>query len=167
VTSLGTWLLRVRGKHRSQDPRGRTLEAEARRHPALSQRRRGTWKRMQEASHPRRDPSIQAPRYSAQWCGRPNSRAMDLGTVRSMIDRDSHVPPWMQLAEILRERIRNGEITNRLPGERSLQQEFGLAPVTIRKAVRKLADEGIVRTTPGMGSFVVKPSPSPDSGFGA
>ena len=89
---------------------------------------------------------------------------MYMGTVRCMIDRDSHVPPWMQLAEILRDRIRKGEITNRLPGERSLQQEFGLAPVTIRKAVRKLAEEGIVQTTPGMGSFVVKASPEPDSG---
>lgn len=81
-----------------------------------------------------------------------------------MIDRDSHVPPWVQLAEILRERIRNGKITNRLPGERSLQQEFGLAPVTIRKAVRKLTEEGIVRTTPGMGSFVVRASPEAESG---
>ena len=86
-----------------------------------------------------------------------------MGTVRCMIDRDSHVPPWVQLAEILRERIRKGEITNRLPGERSLQQEFGLAPVTIRKAVRKLAEEGIVQTTPGMGSFVVRDSLKPDS----
>jgi len=50
----------------------------------------------------------------------------------------------------------NGEITNQLPGERSLQQEFGLAPVAIRKTARKLAAERIVRATPGMGSFVVK-----------
>lgn len=76
-----------------------------------------------------------------------------------MIDRDSHIPPWMQLAEILRQRIRDGVITSRLPGERTLQQEFGLAPVTIRKAIRKLADEGIVTTTPGMGTFVVRHDP--------
>jgi len=37
---------------------------------------------------------------------------------------------------------RLGEITSRLPGERALQQEFGLAPVTIRKAVHRLRDEG-------------------------
>ena len=46
--------------------------------------------------------------------------------------------------------------TSRLPGERALQQEFGLAPVTIRKAVRQLRDEGLVRTTPGWGTYVVK-----------
>jgi DNA-binding GntR family transcriptional regulator len=48
------------------------------------------------------------------------------------------------------------KITSRLPGERALQQEFGLAPVTIRKAVHQLRDEGLVRTTPGWGTYVVK-----------
>ena len=65
-------------------------------------------------------------------------------------------PPWVQLAAILRSRIASGEITSRLPGERALQQEFGLAPVTIRKAVHQLRDEGLVRTTPGWGTYVVK-----------
>ncbi len=72
-----------------------------------------------------------------------------------IINRDSPDPPWVQLAAILRERIRSGEITNRLPGERALQQEFGLAPVTIRKAIHALRDEGLVRTTPGWGTYVV------------
>jgi DNA-binding GntR family transcriptional regulator len=87
---------------------------------------------------------------------------MSLGTVRPMIDRDSHIPPWQQLAAILRERIRTGQITVRLPGERSLQQEFGLALITVRKAVRKLADDGLVVTTPGMGTYVVKRDPPPE-----
>ena len=73
-----------------------------------------------------------------------------------MIDRDTPDPPWVQLAAILRSRIACGEITSRLPGERALQQEFGLAPVTIRKAVRQLREEGLVRTTPGWGTYVVK-----------
>lgn len=69
------------------------------------------------------------------------------------------MPPMMKLREIIREQIRKGEITNRLPGGRSLQREFGLAPVTTRKAVRKLAEEGLVQTTPGMRAFVVEDSP--------
>ena len=73
-----------------------------------------------------------------------------------MMDRDAPDPPWVQLAAILRTRIASGEITNRLPGERAMQQEFGLAPVTIRKAVRQLREEGLVRTTPGWGTYVVK-----------
>ncbi len=73
-----------------------------------------------------------------------------------MIDRESPDPPYVQLAAILRARIDAGEITSRLPGERALQQEFGLAPVTIRKAVRLLRDEGLVRTVPGMGTYVAR-----------
>ncbi|MFY9933305.1 MAG: winged helix-turn-helix domain-containing protein [Streptosporangiaceae bacterium] len=65
-------------------------------------------------------------------------------------------PPWIQLAAILRSRIASGEITSRLPGERALQQEFGLAPVTIRKTVHQLRDEGLVRTTPSWGTCVIK-----------
>jgi DNA-binding GntR family transcriptional regulator len=73
-----------------------------------------------------------------------------------MIDREVPEPPYVQLAAILRARIESGEITSRMPGERALQHEFGLAPVTIRKAVRLLRDEGLVRTVSGMGTYVVK-----------
>ena len=73
-----------------------------------------------------------------------------------MIDREAAEPPYVQLAAILRARIEAGEITSRVPGERALQQEFDLAPVTIRKAVRLLRDEGLVRTVPGWGTYVVK-----------
>jgi DNA-binding GntR family transcriptional regulator len=52
-----------------------------------------------------------------------------------MIGRDSADPPWVQLAAILRARIASGEITARLPGERALRQEFGLAPIMNRKAM--------------------------------
>ena len=75
-----------------------------------------------------------------------------------MIDREVPEPPYVQLAAILRARIESGEITSRRPGERALQQEFGLAPATIRKAVRLLRDEGLVRTVSGMGTYVVKSS---------
>ena len=57
-----------------------------------------------------------------------------------MISRDSEVPPWRQLAGILRDRIMSGEYTGRLPGERHLAQEYGLALVTVRKAVHLLRD---------------------------
>jgi len=71
-----------------------------------------------------------------------------------MIDEDDPRPPWVQLADSLRERIRTGEITGRLPSERTIHEESGLAPVTIRKAIRKLRDEGLVVTVNGRGSFV-------------
>lgn len=73
-----------------------------------------------------------------------------------MIDKDDPRPAYVQLADILRARIASGAITSRLPSERDLQQEFGSAPMTVRKAVRLLVEEGIVTTVAGRGSFVVK-----------
>lgn len=71
-----------------------------------------------------------------------------------MIDEDDPRPPWVQLADSLRERIASGELTGRLPSEKTINQEMGLAPTTIRKAIRKLRDEGLVVTVTGRGSFV-------------
>lgn len=55
---------------------------------------------------------------------------------------------------ILRARIASGEITARLPSERDLHQEFGVTPMTARKAGRLLADEGLVVTVTGRGTYV-------------
>jgi DNA-binding GntR family transcriptional regulator len=73
-----------------------------------------------------------------------------------MISRDDPRPVYAQLADILRARIASGAITGRLPSERELQQEFGTAPMTSRKAIRMLADEGLVTTVAGRGTFVVR-----------
>jgi len=76
------------------------------------------------------------------------------------IDYESADPPYRQLAAILRQRIEDGEITARLPGEKDLVTEFGMALATVRKAVRVLRDDGLVRTVPGWGTYVVKPEDS-------
>jgi GntR family transcriptional regulator len=71
-----------------------------------------------------------------------------------IISEDDPRPAYVQLAAILRARIASGEITARLPSERDLHQEFGVAPMTARKAVRLLADEGLVVTVTGRGTYV-------------
>ena len=73
---------------------------------------------------------------------------------RVSIDHGAADPPYRQLAAILRGRIESGEITARLPGEKDLQQEYGLALATVRKAVKVLRDDGLVRTVPGWGTYV-------------
>lgn len=73
-----------------------------------------------------------------------------------MIDVEDSRPPWVQLADILRAQIKSGEITGRVPSERTLHETYGLAPVTIRKAIRALRDEGLVETRDGWGTFIVK-----------
>jgi GntR family transcriptional regulator len=74
------------------------------------------------------------------------------------IDLRSREPSYLQLAAALRERIESGEIRpeEALPSITYLVQETGLAVGTVRKAIKVLADEGLVVTVPGRGSFVTK-----------
>jgi DNA-binding GntR family transcriptional regulator len=71
-----------------------------------------------------------------------------------MISEDDPRPAYVQLRDILKARIESGEITARLPSERDLHNEFGLAPMTVRKAVRLLRDEGLVVVVTGRGVYV-------------
>lgn len=72
------------------------------------------------------------------------------------IDWDSPEPLYRQLAARLREAIERGEYTARIPSEPSLAQQTGLARQTVRKAVRLLAEEGLVTRVPGKGTYVSK-----------
>ena len=74
------------------------------------------------------------------------------------IDREGPVPPYRQIAAILRGRIVNGDIPagRRIPSLVELEAEFSVARDTLRKAVGTLKDEGLVETVTGMGVFVVE-----------
>jgi GntR family transcriptional regulator len=74
------------------------------------------------------------------------------------IDHDSDVPVYLQLAGILRSQIESGELAPRrpLPSIRTLQQRYGVADGTAKKAVGILRGEGLVRTVTGKGVYVVE-----------
>lgn len=46
---------------------------------------------------------------------------------------------------------------SRLPGERELAAEYGIALGTARRAIEDLRDRGLVVTLPAKGTFVVDP----------
>ena len=73
-----------------------------------------------------------------------------------MVKRESIVPPWQQIADVLRERIHGGEYPpgSRVPSIIALSGEFGVAPVTARKALTALQREGLVESRTGWGTFV-------------
>ncbi|GAB7049524.1 GntR family transcriptional regulator [Catenuloplanes indicus] len=73
-----------------------------------------------------------------------------------MIEPDGPVPIYLQLAEILAERIQRGEWPpNRpIPSETQLTQEFGIARNTARKAIAVLRERGLVFTVPQRGTYV-------------
>jgi GntR family transcriptional regulator len=79
-----------------------------------------------------------------------------MARVREQVDPLSSVPVYVQLASILRRRIEAGELApdRPVPSESQLQQEFGVARGTSRKAIAVLRDEGLVVTVPGRGSYV-------------
>jgi DNA-binding GntR family transcriptional regulator len=68
------------------------------------------------------------------------------------------VPRYRQIAAILRGRIEEGELDadRPIPSEAQIQQEFGVARETARKAVALLREEGWVVTVPGLGTYVRK-----------
>ncbi|MFI6458305.1 GntR family transcriptional regulator [Streptosporangium amethystogenes] len=80
-----------------------------------------------------------------------------------MIDREGPVPPYRQIAGILRQRIVSGQIPpgRRIPSLVELEAEFEVARDTLRKAVQVLKDEGLVETVRGMGVYV-KSSSTPE-----
>jgi GntR family transcriptional regulator len=77
------------------------------------------------------------------------------------IDRASPVPFYFQLAalleqEIVRHRWQPGE---RLPSENELCAHFALSRTTIRQALARLEQEGMVNRRKGFGTFVAAVSP--------
>lgn len=74
----------------------------------------------------------------------------------------SALPPWRQLAERLRDDITSGKYApgQRLPSAVTLHQEWGVAVVTARKALKLLVDDGLAYTVEGMGTYVAQRPPA-------
>ncbi len=75
-----------------------------------------------------------------------------------MIRRDTPVPPYLQLAAIIRSRAESGELApgTRLPSILAMAGEYGVSVPTVRKALDVLKAEGVVVSTPGYGTFVAE-----------
>jgi DNA-binding GntR family transcriptional regulator len=72
------------------------------------------------------------------------------------IDRKSFEPAYMQLVNILRDQIASGQFRpgQRLPSESQLCERYQVSPMTVRRAVNILMDQGLVSTAQGRGTFV-------------
>jgi DNA-binding GntR family transcriptional regulator len=76
--------------------------------------------------------------------------------VAKSIDPDGPDPLYLQLADLLEERIRDGELAvNRpVPSAATLQQQYGVARGTALRATGLLVERGLVRIVPGRGAYV-------------
>ncbi|HSB24568.1 MAG TPA: GntR family transcriptional regulator [Burkholderiaceae bacterium] len=68
------------------------------------------------------------------------------------------VPKYHQIYLVLREQLHEGRFSSGMPGEIALMRKFGVARVTVRKALERLAAERLIRRTPGRGTM---PLPQP------
>ncbi len=61
---------------------------------------------------------------------------------------------YIQVANDIATRIEVGEITHKLPAERALAEEYGVAYQTVRHAMAVLRERGLIVTRQGRGTFV-------------
>lgn len=79
--------------------------------------------------------------------------------VRQVIDKTNDVPYYLQIYNVLKERIDTGiyESNILLPSENMLVEEFQVTRITLRNAIKKLKDEGRIYTEKGKGSYINPP----------
>jgi DNA-binding transcriptional ArsR family regulator len=71
---------------------------------------------------------------------------------------------YVQVADVLAERIGRGEITDRMPVERRLAADLGVAYQTVRHVLQLLRDRGLITTRHGRGSFIMAALAKLDAG---
>ncbi|MCZ9347476.1 winged helix-turn-helix domain-containing protein [Streptomyces sp. TRM76130] len=79
-------------------------------------------------------------------------------------DPASHVYVYVQVVHHIAEQIRSGRLPvgARLPAERDLAEQYGVAVNTVRRAIRELRDQKLLITVPIKGTFVRAEEPPAD-----
>ncbi len=77
----------------------------------------------------------------------------------NVISRDSKLPYYHQLYEILRQTITRGEWQpdDILPSELELMERYQVSRITVRQALDQLVNEGLIYRQRGRGTFVAHP----------
>ena len=80
-------------------------------------------------------------------------------TTQDALDRDSLIPLYHQLYEILRANIDTGvwKPGDMISPESELQRQYGVSQITVRQALNILVDQGLIYRRRGQGSFVSQP----------
>ena len=75
-----------------------------------------------------------------------------------ILDKDSPVPLYFQLAEIIRNKIKNNEwpVDSTIPSELKLRDTFQISRGTVRQAINDLIEEGYLYRKHGLGTFACK-----------
>ncbi len=68
------------------------------------------------------------------------------------------LPKYHQIYLVLREQLDEGRFAEGLPGELALVAQFGVARVTVRRALEQLAAEGLIARNPGRRTRALPPA---------
>jgi GntR family transcriptional regulator len=74
------------------------------------------------------------------------------------------LPKYHQVYLVLREHLQEGRYAAGLPGELALMRQFGVARVTVRRALAQLAVEGLIAREPGRGTRALTTEEAKPSG---
>ena len=79
-----------------------------------------------------------------------------MGPDARRIDRESPLPLYFQLASLLEDEITSGRWHSgvRLPSEPEMCEQYGLSRTTIRQALTRLEQRGLIQRRKGQGTFV-------------
>ncbi len=74
----------------------------------------------------------------------------------SILHANGSTPLYLQLYEVLSKQIQDGTLQpgDKLPSEDALRNTYGVSRVTVRSALLKLVEEGVLVRTHGKGTFV-------------
>ncbi|AFR70438.1 putative transcriptional regulator, GntR family [Brachyspira pilosicoli B2904] len=77
-----------------------------------------------------------------------------------MLDKNSHVPLYLQIEEIITKNIDDGiwKENDKLPPETLLAKKLGVNRITLREGLNSLIKRGILERVRGVGVFVRNPN---------
>lgn len=81
------------------------------------------------------------------------------GKIAVVTKRDSPVPLYLQIKDYIRLNIKTGvfAVGSKIPSERQLAEQFGVNRLTVNKAISELAQEGVLSSQVGKGTYVCPP----------
>lgn len=79
--------------------------------------------------------------------------------IGEILDRDASIPLYLQLAGLLRGKIKRGEWRSgqKIPSENELNRLYGVSRMTARQVLAQLVSEDLLFRVQGKGTFVAQP----------
>ena len=70
------------------------------------------------------------------------------------VDKQSLLPLHLQIRNILKVEIQNGDYADKIPPEFELMERFEVSRSTVRQAIANLVDDGVLEKKQGLGTFI-------------